>query len=239
MVTGKPCQDAFKTRNLKNKACIALADGAGSRRHSREGANAIVKAVSRWSLDEFDQLYDGILEDRLSISLKLISRFVSVLDAKSQRANVTLSDFASTLMFFACDRARYIAGHIGDGAIIAQFGDQHTTLSEPDNGEFANVTYFVTDPLAHQRLRLYAGQYQGALSALLMTDGVTDSLYDKNTRLAGPGVARLLQLARELPAKTMKDVLKANLEKVISGKTADDCSIATLVYIPPGDKENF
>jgi hypothetical protein len=195
-----------------------------------------VKAVARWSLDEFDQLYDGILEDRLSVSQTLISRFVAVLNARSQRANLALSDFASTLIFFACDRGRYVAGHIGDGAIIAEFDNQQTILSEPDNGEFANVTYFITDPIANQRLRLYAGQYQGNMSALLMTDGVTDSLYDKTTRLAGPGVTRLLQIAREVPAQTMKEVLKINLEKVISVKTADDCSIATLVYISPRDK---
>mgnify|MGYP000061130654 CR=1 FL=1 len=232
--SGKPCQDAFRTRNLGNRACIALADGAGSKRHSRVGANALVKLVAQLLLDEFDRFYTGILEAQENVAAEIITRCKVVLDEKAARRHCPVSEFASTLLFFACDTHRYIAGHIGDGVIVGRFGNRVVTLSEPQNGEYANATFFVTDPDAIRRLRLYTGEYGDNLGVVLMSDGTAESLYNKATRQAGTGVSRMLDVFLELSGFEMKKVFQENLVQVLSKKSFDDCAIAALVAIHRG-----
>ena len=61
-----------------------------------------------------------------------------------------------TLLFVSIKNNKYIAGHIGDGiiGIIDEKGDA-IVLSEPENGEFANTTYFTTSENYKYHLRLY------------------------------------------------------------------------------------
>lgn len=232
VLSGTPCQDAVKTRNLRNKACIALADGAGSKRHSKTGANALVRLASHQCLDSIDRFYTGILESNQTLATEIVGSFKLVLEGKAKKGRRPVSDYACTLLFFACDGNRYIAGHIGDGAIVARFGQHLVTLSEPQNGEYANTTFFITDSDASQRLRLYAGEYDDALGVLLMSDGTAESLYNKSTGQAGSGVSRLLDVFLDLSAVKMRQVLQANLDQVLSQKSVDDCSIAALVSSP-------
>jgi hypothetical protein len=232
--SGKPCQDACKTRNLRNKACIVLADGAGSKRHSKDGADALVKLVARLLLDEFDRFYTGILEAHEDVAAEIVTRCKVVLEEKAASRHCTVSEFASTLLFFACDNYRYIAGHIGDGAIVGRFGDHLFTLSEPQNGEYTNATFFVTDLDAIRRLRLYAGEYAHNLGVVLMSDGTAESLYNKATRQAGTGVSRLLDIFLELSAVEMRQVFQENLVQVLSKNSFDDCAIAALVVVHRG-----
>lgn len=232
ILTGMPCQDAVKTRNLRNRACIALADGAGSKRHSKTGANVLVKLMTHEILDGFDRIYARILESKGTLAEEIVGGSIRVLEEKAKRRHRPLSDYACTLLFFACDGNRYVAGHIGDGAIVGQFGKQLITLSEPQNGEYANTTFFVTDFDAVQRLRLYAGEFGEVLSVMLMSDGTAESLYNKSTGQAGSGVSRLLDMFLDISTAKMRQVLQANLDKVLSQKSADDCSIAALVVSP-------
>lgn len=229
--SGKPCQDAFRTRNLGNRACIVLADGAGSKRHSGIGANALVQLVAQFLLDEFDRLYTGILEAQEDVAEEIVTRCKVVLEEKAARRHCAVSEFASTLLFFACDNYRYIAGHIGDGVIVGRFGNHLVTLSEPQNGEYTNATFFVTDPDAIPRLRLYAGEYDHNLGVVLMSDGTAESLYNKATRQAGTGVSRLLDIFLELSAFEMRQVIQENLIQVLSKNSFDDCAIAALVVV--------
>ena len=229
--SGKPCQDAFRTRNLGKRACIVLADGAGSKRHSRIGANALVQLVAQFLLDEFDRFYAGILEAQEDVAAEIVTRCKVALEEKAARRHCALSEFASTLLFFACDTGRYIAGHIGDGVIVGRFGDSFVTLSEPENGEYTNATFFVTDSDAIPHLRLYAGEYDDNLGVVLMSDGTAESLYNKATRQAGTGVSRLLDIFLELSSVEMKQVFQENLVQVLSKNSSDDCAIAALVVV--------
>lgn len=228
---GTSCQDAVYTRNLKSMACIALADGAGSKPYSAIGANFVAKLATHKFLDDFEQLYVDILQSKENLASDIISSFKEGLELKANKKKCEISNYASTLLFFACDKNRYIAGHIGDGAIIARFESDMVTLSEPENGEYANLTYFITDKDAGDHLRLYAGEYNESLGVFLMSDGTSESLFSKSNKQAGVGVSKLLDIFFKIPSVEMKKVLQMNLEKLISVKSADDCSIASLVVL--------
>jgi hypothetical protein len=229
--TKTPCQDAVYSRNLRSRACIALADGAGSKKYSRTGANAIVKESCRIFLNQFDKYYSDITSETIITSNSIVEHFQNILRRRANKRNRLPDDYAATLLFFACDRNKYIAGHIGDGAIIVRFDNKVITLSPPENGEYVNSTYFITDDSASQHLRLYAGEFEASCEVALMSDGTADSLYDCKAHKASIGVVKLLDIFKELPAKKMKTVFKNNLEKVISMNSMDDCSIASLIVI--------
>ena len=51
-------------------------------------------------------------------------------------------------------------------------------LSYPENGMYANETYFFSGPHAAEHLRVRKGFDSGATAVLLTSDGCGDSLYD-------------------------------------------------------------
>ena len=229
--TSLSCQDAVCTRNLRNKACIALADGAGSKKRSGTGANTVVKLATKITLDNFDYYFDEINKNGIEIRFEIAQRYQDEIKRKAARKNLPISEYACTLLFFAYKEKRYIAGHIGDGAIFTRSMRGIETFSSPCNGEYVNSTYFITDETAHMNLRLYSGEFEGNLDVMLLSDGAAESLLEKESLRSAKGVEILMDALVELPAKDVQKILKANLEQVISFKTTDDCSISMMTVL--------
>ncbi len=99
----------------------------------------------------------------------------------------------------------------------------------PENGEFANSTYFVTDKGAQSRLRIYQFDARGKIGVMLMSDGTAESLFNRSTSELAPAAATMFGWARKISSKKLGMVLEQNLEQVFRAKTTDDCSIAIAV----------
>jgi hypothetical protein len=226
--TATGCQDAVSIATTRNSACIALADGAGSKKHSAIGAQTVANAISAHVVRNFDQLYRYIERNSdLALDMVMITA-LRALRGKAKRQGVTLDALASTLLFSAFKSGRYIAGHIGDGVVGIKTGDEIGVLSPPENGEYANTTYFITDKNARSHLRLYSGLAKEGYGAILMSDGTAESLFAKASSTLGTAVTRIFSWSEELSPRKMDLVLLANLEQVFSKKTTDDCSVAVL-----------
>lgn len=226
--TATGCQDAVSIATTRNSACIALADGAGSKKHSAIGSQAVANAISSHVVRNFDQMYRHI-ERRSDQALDMVMvPALRALRDKAKRQGVTLDALASTLLFSAFKSGRYIAGHIGDGVIGIMTGDEIRVLSLPENGEYANTTYFITDKNARSHLRLYSGLAKEGYGAILMSDGTAESLFAKASSTLGTAVTRIFSWSEDLSPRKMDLVLLANLEQVFSKKTTDDCSVAVL-----------
>jgi hypothetical protein len=139
-----------------------------------------------------------------------------------------LDSLASTLLFVAYKEGRYVAGHLGDGIICIKQGPEARLLSAPENGEYANSTYFVTDKNALTHFRLYTGIAEDGFGAILMSDGTAESLYERSTGRIGSAAQRILEWSEALSSKRMEAVLLGNLRQVFSQKSSDDCSIAVM-----------
>lgn len=233
-----PCQDFVSVRRSSAMACVALADGAGSRSRSELGAEAVVRTTLRMLSSQFDEIFRmcGQADDvgRRHIHGELLKS----LSRAARKEKCDVSALASTLLFVAHKGNRFLAGHIGDGVIarIDDAGAPHT-LSSPDNGEFANSTVFVTDPIALERFRLTRGAAEvNAAGFVLMSDGCAESLYDKRSGVPAAAISRLHAWNQELSRKKMDAVLLANLEQTIAKKSTDDCSLA-LLSIRGGDPQ--
>jgi hypothetical protein len=227
--SGTPCQDYVAARVQRDFACVALADGAGSKTHSEQGARTVVKAVTRILSDRFDELWLLAADDPSQVSGQLLRCCLEALQHQAHRLGCQLSDLASTLLFVAHSKGRYLAGHLGDGCIVHQEeGGQLVVLSHPENGEYANTTFFVTDATDENRLRVYQGECTIGAGFVVMSDGTAESLYRRSDRSPATAVGQVLSWNRTIPPSEMRAVLGANLERTFSAKTVDDCSIGVL-----------
>lgn len=224
-----PCQDAYATKLYGGAGCIALADGAGSRKHSDRGAQICVDAVSAFVVKQFDTLLrlskthpESVSEIILKVAVVALRRYV-------RRKKYGIEDLACTLLFAAYKDGNVLAGHLGDGVIGIQNGNEIRALSLPENGEFANSTYFVTDKGAQSRLRIYQFDVSGKVGVMLMSDGTAESLFNRSTSELAPAAATMFGWARKLSSKKLGAVLEQNLEQVFRLKTTDDCAIAVMV----------
>lgn len=225
-----PCQDFVSVYRSSTMACIALADGAGSRPKSEHGAEAVVREVLRVLSSEFDDFYLRCCSEPNELGKLLHQRLVTALCNEAARQACDVDALASTLLFVAHKDNRFIAGHIGDG-VIAKVDETGTptTLSFPENGEYANTTVFVTDIKAAAHLRLYCGETKpNFLGFVIMSDGCAESLYDKKLAQPATAIAKLLTWNKDLSRPKIKSILTGNLEGAFSKKSTDDCSLALM-----------
>lgn len=231
-----PCQDYAATRSHHDFACIVLADGAGSKLHSAHGARAVVKAVTRAMADHFEELW--ALSEALpsKASAVLITHCRTALENQARKLSCEISELASTLIFVAHSKGRFLAGHVGDGCIIHQQDDGDiAVLSHPDNGEYANTTYFMTDSEVHKHFRLYYGQSGQGSGFVIMSDGTAESLYRRaDNSPATAAIRKLLTWCSTASPKAMRAALEQNLQHSFAAKSTDDCSIALLALAPSG-----
>lgn len=227
-----PNQDASGVRRIGRRGLVlAVADGAGSARHAEIGARTVVEAV----LDRCRSAPDACIEEVSGASLLGAAREQVTRQAASMECEPR--DLASTMLVVmalcARDRVYWRTVHIGDGVIAGSVGRGVEVVSSPENGEFGNSTFFVTDEMAYSHLRSNGGE-SDRVSFLLMTDGAAESLYRRGDATLARGVASILSWPNQAAGSTLRRALQSNLRDVISSRTHDD---ATLVLGSCGPAE--
>ena len=82
----------------------------------------------------------------------------------------SVRDFACTLVGAAIGPNQTIFFQVGDGAIVARRGELLECMFWPESGEYANMTYFVTDELASEHLHCRVEESPAEVA--LLTDGL-------------------------------------------------------------------
>ncbi len=157
-----PCQDAWQVRATPTGMVACLSDGAGSARFSDVGSRMLVDTVCE------------VLCQQPSLDEAAVQRvkeaIVQVREKVSQMGD--LSDYHATLCGVITDKEGHLVFHIGDGLIIGVDPDDWSDfiVSEPENGEFAETTYFFTLPdwSSHLRMMFAPPRYK---LWFLMSDG--------------------------------------------------------------------
>lgn len=121
----------------------------------------------------------------------------AISETSSLNEGSKVKDFATTLLLSICkkfDFGWFIASYwVGDGAICLYNKEQHIAkiLGIPDEGEFAGQTRFLTMPeifkdasTVYNRLRFSIEEDFTAL--MLMTDGVSDPMFETGANLMNP-----------------------------------------------------
>ncbi|MCY4459379.1 MAG: PP2C family serine/threonine-protein phosphatase [Albidovulum sp.] len=221
------CQDDVFGKGIGSLSCVALSDGAGSKKHSRTGARTTVRLVTKLVFQDFDAIFENVHNGNCYRSKKkIIEEICGELKKKRFAIKGNTDEYACTLLFAATNGDKLLFGHLGDGVAVAAEKENCRIYSEPDNGEFANETYFVTSRNAIDRFRLKAEVLSEPLSILLASDGAAQSLIRRTDGKIATAVSTLCKWTCSSNRKTMNRILKKNLETTIRQRTTDDCSIA-------------
>lgn len=259
---GKPRDDDFRLVHTDNGWYVmAVADGAGSAPYSREGSriacekaleHCILKLSCGKQLEADIKLYCDNLQDTDSeVALKKLGDAIypivvgaalkahKAIDEEAKKQHKPMKQYATTLLLAICkkfDFGWFIATFwVGDGAIGLYDRQGHTVkiLGQPDEGEFAGQTRFLTmpdifkDPRGlYQRMRLIIAKDFTAL--MLMTDGVSDPKFETDANLQN--VERWDELWDDLKA--------GGVELTDDNEAAKDQLLQWLDFWSPGNHDD-
>jgi serine/threonine protein phosphatase PrpC len=245
----------IKLRTSEVLWVASVADGAGSARHAEVGAQYACQSAERFLVANFHRLRAVTPQ---CLSAELVAYHCERLQRWSRPRQIPLRELASTLAAVAIsDRGDWVAVHIGDGAILARAGEEIETISAPMKGAFANQTFFLTDPRAHENLRWVfgPGDRQSAepqqlpitssgpiqwrkLSPdafLLFTDGLEPALLTSRLGAPAPAIKKMMDWSWQFPATTVRQALDWNLREVLATRSHDDCTLVMVNRTSPRD----
>lgn len=179
--SGAPCQDAYFWSLRGDTLVAAVCDGAGSQPLSHLGAAAFARGVVQALADAVE----AALPDPADLEVQVAAAVAAVrgrLAAEAAANGAELGHYAATLVGVVADDDGGAFFHIGDGQAVAEFDDgREPALSLPENGEYANETYFATGEAWREHLRItpFAG---GLRRVALMSDGAASFALDRGQR---------------------------------------------------------
>ncbi len=233
---GSECQDTWAfsqavhpvSPEVVTAACVC--DGAGSVGKAFAGAQLTAFAVSNWLLEHFPSALE-LSQDQIRQSCLVKVRRLVRRAAKS--AGTSPDEYAATLVAVCVGSdGAWLALHLGDGGIIGKFGNQVLVVSQPEKGEFANETWFITSPDASEHLRIYGSPFNPELSKptgfVVFSDGVENSLLDRRNASVAPAVPTMLDWLQEHPPDKVSIALEQNINTVFREQSHDDCTIVLM-----------
>lgn len=214
---GLPRDDDFAIADAGHGWRLAVvADGAGSARYSRRGSQIACNVVSRDITDKLTAIADdfedairavrqpGSGEQELTTLNSIAHRILYESAFRANRAireeaehteGAQPKDFATTLLVCLTKKFEFgwfVASFwVGDGAIaIFDAATQSVRLlGEPDGGEFAGQTRFLTmESIFSDHNRMRFSIVDGFTAIMLMTDGVSDPKFETDANLKRPAL---------------------------------------------------
>ncbi|HEU5432602.1 MAG TPA: PP2C family serine/threonine-protein phosphatase [Thermomicrobiales bacterium] len=166
---GIGCQDARDVAILPSGIAVAAAaDGAGSAPRSADGARWAVGAATHLLWDAL-----AAAPPAADIDAALVEAFRGAHDFIAQAAaesELPASAFATTLLLAVAAPDGLHVAQTGDGMIVARQADgELIAATTPQNGEYANETFFLTSDDGAPR---FAATLPPACAVALLTDGL-------------------------------------------------------------------
>ncbi|HLH91468.1 MAG TPA: PP2C family serine/threonine-protein phosphatase [Xanthobacteraceae bacterium] len=236
-----PCQDAYDLQTTADGLWLAavVSDGAGSAARAAEGSRLVASSIAQALIaagPQVEKFGGGWLKDRIQASL---------IDVRQRlRERGALADFHCTLVGLLIGPPGGVFIHIGDGAALAskvapardEAGYENGgitlwnefTVSAPENGDYSNETFFVTEDDWDKHLRKTILPTQADLIAL-MSDGAMPFVL-QGDRPYCPFVEPLVRDLLRQPDPQQRDaLLEAHLSRPENDAVTDDDK--TLVFI--------
>ena len=149
---------------------MASADGAGSAKHADAGARVACQSVVRLILDDLQEGLPVAHIDR-DTACSWLKRALPYLKEEARAYLADVDQLACTLLVAVVGEETAAFAQVGDGAIVVREGDGYQPVFWPQTGEYANTTFFITDPNCEQFLAFEARPRRVDELALL-TDGL-------------------------------------------------------------------
>jgi len=233
--SGQDYSRAGSIRIADSEFFIGLAaDGAGSTTDGGRGAE--IACETAWECIIGNLRQDGNLPD---ISDEEIRRWITASrDATAAEAagrGKRLKDYACTLLGVVTGRDHAIFFQIGDGAIVVNDGEDYQTIFWPEQGEYANTTFFVSDEAYLERLRILHAP-SSPTEIALFTDGLQNLVLSFSQKKAHAGFFRpLFEALRRDPGNGFSDFSgqlgRFLLRDDISTRSDDDKTLVLAVQV--------
>ena len=254
---GKYRDDDFGMQFIANTGwhIFIAADGAGSAKFSRRGSqiackaalaeldknlsttNALDAALAKIGIDAVD----GDLEKLRRVSANLLMpaayKAFSAIHQQAKESQATLRDFGTTFIVVIArqftGRWFFAAFAIGDGGAGVFLTDGKVQLlTQPDSGDFAGQTVFLTNQQVFTDSEALLARTNAAFCAdfkflALMTDGITDPIFQSDANFASASVWEMWE----------KDLAKVvNLDAPVSGM--EKALLNYLNFASPGNHDD-
>lgn len=221
---GIPCQDDFDYRVVGDTFVGVVCDGAGSSAHSEIGAKECSRTVvesiaAKLTSDSISPLEQACSREFLESIVGLVrTRLQTIADD----SGFQFHDLSCTLVGCVASPEGGCLFHIGDGFGVADVNDMGPILSIPENGEYANETYFVTANDWAARLRITSLPPVQSGRIALMSDGAAPFVVNREqTGLFAPFITPvskfLLGASQEEGDLGLKDTLADERTYAITG----------------------
>ena len=145
---GENGQDASRTGSILLAATEMFigiaADGAGSTRCGGEGADIACDTLYRAIASHLQKSSDpaGITDQDVR---SWIATAREAIVACAEESGSPPREYACTILGAVAGNGGAVYFQIGDGAIVTGSGPEYETIFWPEQGEYANSTYFITD----------------------------------------------------------------------------------------------
>lgn len=180
-----PCQDAFVCEIFDapdgEVLIIAASDGAGSAKYGKIGAETTCRLVADSLRAAFShQTKTANSSGDENFGSARLTELQNEFAARAAGENCAAADYACTLLAAAVWENKAIFWQIGDGAIVYRATNELKTFVAPQQGEYANSTYFVTDTHAAEFLQI--GAIEKRIDEIaVFTDGLQRIALDLKT----------------------------------------------------------
>ena len=243
---GVECQDFGGYRILADVAdspiVLFVSDGAGSATRSREGAEFVCNRFAQYVTEFFAS--GGVASDitRATCETWLVETREALREV-AIAGNANIRDFACTFLgaILGKSGSRFI--QIGDGAIVfSDELDKYAWAAWPEQTEYANVTYFVTQSDAEAHLQFESGG-PDVYEVALFSDGLQRLALHMVTKTVHDPFFRHIfsRLRTEEPgvSKNMDEALQKLLSSPeVLSRTDDDKTIVMATRLCLEDKRN-
>lgn len=190
---GTPCQDSNRVTTYRVEDAeylvVACSDGAGTAARSDVGSELAcglaIELVCR-TLDSGCALH----EVGRDIAIGWVRSIRERLTEEAAAHSLDVRDYACTLLLAVIGSSRSLFFQVGDGAIVTVDSPDGLRAAKhvfwPQNGEYANLTYFVTDPAA-EPIAMFENRDTAAFGIAVFTDGIQTLALDYRSKSAhGP-----------------------------------------------------
>lgn len=159
------------------------ADGAGSTTDGGRGAEIACETLYTRIAETIRAKGDisGITDE--DVKAWLTSAREAIITEVPQEKR--LREYACTILGAVAGNGGSIFFQIGDGAIVTGTGQDYQTIFWPEQGEYANTTYFITDEQYLEHLHILHAALPDEVA--LFTDGLQNLVLSFALRKAHPG----------------------------------------------------
>jgi len=176
---GKPCQDhsacAVLTDGAGREVFVAVAsDGAGSAACSEQGS-ALVCTMFIDGLRAFVVERGDVGELSEDYYRQWVGRVQEALRLQAEAAGLAVREYACTFLSAVIGEEHAVFAQIGDGAMVVGSPEELDTYHWefwPQQGEYENTTYFITEARAADKLQISLRAGGSCDEVALFSDGL-------------------------------------------------------------------